>query len=102
MDSGGVLPYRIGRGEVDAAGKVTGINRNLTQEYFDIEQAHETNGGGKYKPYVSQSGANICPAWGIDEPSANKYGKEMLLGRVTGQDASKSLTISVRKEKDTK
>ena len=102
VDSGGVLPYRIGRGEVDAAGKVTGVNRNLTQEYFDIEQAHEINGGGKYKPYVSQSGANICPAWGIDEPSANKYGKEMLLGRVTGQDASKSLTISVRKEKDTK
>jgi|DEB0MinimDraft_4_1074332.scaffolds.fasta_scaffold00001_40 hypothetical protein len=102
VDSGGVLPYRIGRGEVDAAGKVTGINRNLTQEYFDIEQAHETNGGGKYKPYVSQSGANICPAWGIDEPAANKYGKEMLLGGVTGQDASKSLTISVRKEKDTK
>lgn len=102
VDSGGVLPYRIGRGEVDAAGKVTGINRNLTQEYFDIEQAHETDGGGKYKPYISQSGENICPAWGIDEPSANKYGKEMLLGRVTGQDASKSLTISVRKEKDTK
>jgi len=102
VDSGGVLPYRIGRGEVDAAGKVTGVNKNLTQEYFDIEQAHETDGGGKYKPYISQSGENICPAWGIDEPSANKYGKEMLLGRVTGQDASKSLTISVRKEKDTK
>ena len=94
VDSGGVLPYRIGRGEVDAAGKVTGINRNLTQEYFDIEQAHETNGGGKYKPYVSQSGANICPAWGIDEPAANKYGKEMLLG-----GSSTSLTISARKAK---
>jgi len=97
VDSGGVLPYRIGRGEVDAAGKVTGVNRNLTQEYFDIEQAHETNGGGKYKPYVSQSGANICPAWGIDEMAANKYGKEMLLGGVTGQDAAKSTTISARK-----
>ena len=94
VDSGGVLPYRIGRGEVDAAGKVTGVNRNLTQEYFDIEQAHETNGGGKYKPYVSQSGANICPAWGIDEPAANKYGKEMLLG-----GSSTSLTISARKSK---
>lgn len=97
VDSGGVLPYRIGRGEVDAAGKVTGVSRKLTQEYFDIEQAHETDGGGKYKPYVSQSGANICPAWGIDERAANKYGKEMLLGGVTGQDAAKSTTISVRK-----
>jgi hypothetical protein len=91
VDAGGVLPYRIGLGEVDESGKVTGTNRMLTQEYFDREVAHEANDGGKYKPYITNDGVTICPAWGIDFPSAHKFGKEMLLGGSTT-----SLTIGVR------
>ena len=91
VNAGGVLPYRIANGEVDESGKVTGKNSALTQEYFDIEVAHEADGGGKYKPYITNDGVTICPAWGIDEPSAQKYGKEMLLG-----GSSTSLTIGAR------
>ena len=91
VDAGGVLPYRIARGEVNESGKVTGKNPALSQEYFDTEVAHEADGGGKYKPYITNDGVTICPAWGIDEPSAQKYGKEMLLG-----GSSTSLTIGAR------